>query len=265
MVKNNILTKNSGGQDYGGGALWMNGDGSNSKIIENNTIVKNSVLSVYVYQGSSFIRNCILWGNTAPEISVRAGGPTVMFCDVQGGHPGVGNINVDPMVNDSCCFLQVSSPCIDAGDSSSIFNDLETSPGKTLWPSQGKSRNDMGAYGGSGSHELPSFSSLTGIISSKNSLPMGLKLEQNYPNPFNPSTVIRYRVPLSSAVILKVYNILGKVVATLVDEHQNAGDYSVTFNAGTLASGIYFYSLSTGIVGGHSEISSETKKLMILK
>ena len=266
IVKNNILTKNSGGQDYGGGALWMNQDGSNSKIIENNTIVKNTVLSVYVWQGASTIRNCILWGNTSPEISVRTGGPTVTYCDVQGGRPGVGNINSDPMLIDTSCSLQLSSPCIDAGDTSTIFNDMETSPsGKALWPSQGNPRNDMGAYGGTGAHELANFSSLTDIISSKNSRPVEFQLEQNYPNPFNPSTVIKYQLPVSSFVILTVYSALGREEVTLVNEYQNAGGHSVTFEARRLASGVYFYRLSAKIFSGQWGNYSETKKLVVLK
>lgn len=70
-VKNNIITNNSGGQDYGGGALWMNHDGSTGKIIENNTIAGNNVVGVYVWQGASIIRNSILWGNTSPQIGIN--------------------------------------------------------------------------------------------------------------------------------------------------------------------------------------------------
>jgi hypothetical protein len=244
----------------------MNADGSNSKIIENNTIVKNTVLSVYIWQGASTIRNCILWGNASPEISVRAGGPIVTYCDVQGGRPGVGNINVDPMLIDTSCSLQIGSSCIDAGDTSSIFNDMEaSSPGKALWPSQGKLRNDIGAYGGHGAHELPNFNSLTGIISSKNSRPKEFQLEQNYPNPFNPSTVIKYQLPLSSFVILSVYNVLGREEITLVNEYQNVGDHSVTFDAKRLASGVYFYRLSAKPFSGQQGTYSETKKLVVLK
>lgn len=77
ILRNNILSKNSGGQDYGGGALWMNSNGSTGKIIENNTIAGNSVLGIYVWQGSSVIRNSILWGNTSPQIAVRTGGLSI--------------------------------------------------------------------------------------------------------------------------------------------------------------------------------------------
>ncbi len=72
------------------------------------------------------------------------------------------------------------------------------------------------------------------------------KLEQNYPNPFNPSTTINYEVPSSGRVVLKVYDILGREVESLVNENKSAGKYSVSFNADKLASGVYFYKMQAG-------------------
>jgi hypothetical protein len=83
-------------------------------------------------------------------------------------------------------------------------------------------------------------------------------LYQNYPNPFNPSTNIRYQLPSSKIVTLKVFDVLGKEIAVLVNEKQNAGIYETTFNAGNLPSGIYFYRL---IAGDYSE----TKKMLMIK
>jgi hypothetical protein len=68
-------------------------------------------------------------------------------------------------------------------------------------------------------------------------------LSQNYPNPFNPTTVINYQIPRASKVTLKVYDLLGKEVATLVDEVKSEGKYSVEFNASSLPSGIYLYEI----------------------
>jgi len=70
-------------------------------------------------------------------------------------------------------------------------------------------------------------------------------LSQNYPNPFNPSTNIIYQIPNASHVMLKVYSLLGQEVATLVNEVQDAGYKSVVWNAGSVASGVYFYRLQT--------------------
>jgi hypothetical protein len=83
-------------------------------------------------------------------------------------------------------------------------------------------------------------------------------LGQNFPNPFNPGTTIRFSVPASGPVTLKVYDLIGQEVATLVDGHLNAGVHQVRFNAGHLPSGMYFYTLEAGA-------SSQTRRLMLVK
>ena len=75
-------------------------------------------------------------------------------------------------------------------------------------------------------------------------LPTALALKQNYPNPFNPSTTIAYSLPERSQVTLKIFNILGQEVETLVDEVKPAGEYEVTWRSDTNASGLYFYRLN---------------------
>jgi hypothetical protein len=77
-------------------------------------------------------------------------------------------------------------------------------------------------------------------------VPTNFDLSQNYPNPFNPSTTIRYSTPVAGTVELKVYNMLGQLVETLVNDSQPAGSYVVTFNASRLASGVYLYQLKVG-------------------
>jgi DUF1680 family protein len=88
--------------------------------------------------------------------------------------------------------------------------------------------------------------SATDIQVGKNQ-PGFFKLYQSYPNPFNPSTLISYRLPASVFVILKVYDVLGKEVRTLVSERQDAGNHSVQFNALNLSSGVYFYTIKAGV------------------
>lgn len=78
------------------------------------------------------------------------------------------------------------------------------------------------------------------------SLPTEYSLAQNYPNPFNPSTTINYELPESGQVTLKIYDLLGKEVATLVNEKMEAGRYSATFNGSALSSGMYFYKITAG-------------------
>ncbi|MHB8581083.1 MAG: T9SS type A sorting domain-containing protein [Ignavibacteriaceae bacterium] len=91
-----------------------------------------------------------------------------------------------------------------------------------------------------------------------NTLPTKFDLSQNYPNPFNPTTMIKYSIPQSSFVTLKVYNLLGQEIATLVSQEQTPGNYIVNFDASKLASGIYMYRIQSGN-------SSLTKKMVLLK
>ena len=100
----------------------------------------------------------------------------------------------------------------------------------------------------------------TGVWSDKYVIPVEYKLNQNYPNPFNPSTIIRYTVKTSSLVTLKVYNLLGKEVAVLLNEDKQPGEYEVDFSAGkfNLASGVYFYRLTAGSF-------TSVKKMVLLK
>ncbi|NLT51934.1 MAG: T9SS type A sorting domain-containing protein [Ignavibacteria bacterium] len=78
------------------------------------------------------------------------------------------------------------------------------------------------------------------------SQPTEFALKQNYPNPFNPATKIEFSIPAESNVEIKVYNILGMEVATLLNEHKTAGTHNVEFNANALSSGIYFYKITSG-------------------
>ena len=96
------------------------------------------------------------------------------------------------------------------------------------------------------------------IDDDRNELPEDYLLRQNYPNPFNPATAITYQIPRTGFVTLKVYDVLGREVATLVNEEKPAGSYEMQFTANGLTSGIYFYQLNTGNY-------SETKKMILLK
>jgi hypothetical protein len=95
-------------------------------------------------------------------------------------------------------------------------------------------------------------------ISVEFSMPGDFTLKQNYPNPFNPSTIVEYNIQEAGLVSLKVYDVLGKEVATLVNEEKAVGNHNVTFDAGNLPSGVYFYTIRAG-----NFIS--TKKMMLAK
>jgi hypothetical protein len=88
--------------------------------------------------------------------------------------------------------------------------------------------------------------------------PMSFILFQNYPNPFSPTTTIAYSMAQAAQVALKVYDVLRREVATLVNEHKASGSYTVSFEAGRYSSGIYFYKLQSGNF-------VQTKKMMLVK
>ncbi len=92
----------------------------------------------------------------------------------------------------------------------------------------------------------------------KEELPFSFSLDQNYPNPFNPTTQIKYSIAKAGVVTLKVYDILGRQVADLVNKYQDAGKYSVDFNASRLASGVYVYRIE-------SSSFTSVKKMMLIK
>ncbi len=96
--------------------------------------------------------------------------------------------------------------------------------------------SDVGALGGS----------TTAVSKTSSSTPIEFALKQNYPNPFNPTTTIQYVLPHDGQVTLKVYNMLGQLVRTLVNEVEAAGAHSTQFNGTNFASGVYFYKLEAG-------------------
>jgi hypothetical protein len=106
--------------------------------------------------------------------------------------------------------------------------------------------------------ENESQMNITSVKKENSDLPNEYNLSQNYPNPFNPTTVIKYSIAKSGSVTLKVYNMVGQEVATLVNQEQSAGNYSIDFNASRLASGVYMYRLNAGNF-------TATKKLILLK
>ncbi len=98
----------------------------------------------------------------------------------------------------------------------------------------------------------------TGVEQTGIQIPADYSLSQNYPNPFNPLTMISYQLPINSNVSLKVYNILGQDIATLVNEQQSAGTYSVSFDASAYSSGIYYFKLSSGSF-------NQVRKMVLMK
>jgi len=96
-------------------------------------------------------------------------------------------------------------------------------------------------------------------------VPISFELAQNYPNPFNPSTKISWQSPISSHQTLKVYDVLGNEVVTLVNEFMEAGSHEVVFNSENLASGVYIYCLQIDPSAGSGQAFTETKKMVLLR
>ncbi len=99
---------------------------------------------------------------------------------------------------------------------------------------------------------------LIGITNNQTGVPSNYLLSQNYPNPFNPTTKINFSLPKSGAVSLRVYDVLGNEVATIVSGNLNAGSYTIDWNASQYASGVYFYRLQSGNF-------TQTKKMILVK
>ena len=127
-----------------------------------------------------------------------------------------------------------------------FYHITKARTGNTLWAVRNNGK--ISRYG----------TPISGITVVSNEIPSSYSVSQNYPNPFNPTTKINFALPKSGLVSMKVYDILGKEVATLVNEVKNAGSYTVDFNASSLTSGMYFYKVS---VNGFSEV----KKMMLIK
>lgn len=106
--------------------------------------------------------------------------------------------------------------------------------------------------------EYPDFGSSVALNNPADQLPTAYDLAQNYPNPFNPSTDISFALPNAGRVKLVIYNVLGQEVATLVDQHMDAGNHTVTWKADQYSSGVYFYRLD-------AERYTQTLKMMLLK
>jgi hypothetical protein len=98
----------------------------------------------------------------------------------------------------------------------------------------------------------------TGILNIENEIPENYSLSQNYPNPFNPSTTIKFSVAGTGNVSLKVYDVMGKEIAVVVNQNLTPGVYTADFDASALPSGTYFYRITAGSY-------TETRKLVLIK
>jgi len=173
-----------------------------------------------------------------------------------------GNANGPP--DEVYCYRPNGTPTVNGSPSQANFN-LEsgrTSINYSTNPSPffgDGSQSGLNIYN-VGSYQDSIISFTLGTITSvqNNSIPVSFDLKQNYPNPFNPSTTISYQLPRRGFVSLKVFDIAGREVSTLVNGVQGAGEYSINYNASALSGGVYFYKLVT-------KDFSAVKKMILLR
>lgn len=173
QIDNNIFWRNSGGQDFGGGGVWVwQCDGTS---LENNTIEENVSVGggggVSLSTGFYTLTNNIIRRNVAPlnpqiHRTPSAISSITTYCDVQGGMVGTGNSDRPPLYGDSNFLLSSVSPCIDSGTADVGYHDIQdpSNPGFARFPSRGELRNDMGAYGGPNAPMFPLFTSAKPVL-----------------------------------------------------------------------------------------------------
>lgn len=242
---NNLIYNNNASRDGGGIRLFAS-DGT----IVNNVIYANSSADrgggIYSRSSDSKIKNCIIYGNASNDglqLVLHESDDSVLYCNVQGGYPGTGIIDMEPLFRDPEnndfhlmaveCGDPDDSPCIDMGDPLMRDTLFDCSMGL------GAERSDIGAYGGGDSIQTD--------IPDDDHPPLGDFLTiENYPNPFNSSTSIQYSIPENSNVRIDIYNLLGQHVEHLYNGYQNRGAYSIQWDASGMPSGVYYYRLSAG-------------------
>jgi hypothetical protein len=230
----------------------MNGPSTNRFNLANNIVAWNSRHFEKIWQDFDIrpkpgtaaadspavvITNSISFGKVVTQTNRISAAPY--------NNPAFNNMEVDPAFVDTLVDnfeLKSSSPARDAGVVQPFgfkFGFVGSAP-------------DMGAmeYGEQTATSVEPYL-VEGVAET-------YSLGQNYPNPFNPSTTIQYSVPKAGTVTLNVYNVIGQLVSTLVNQVQTAGTYNVQFDASRLASGVYFYNLSAGSF-------NSTKKMVIMK
>lgn len=272
----NVITEN-GANGFGGGLYFINStlqltnnlvcdntanNGGGLSLINSSVAVVNSTISRNEAQAAgggfycsvasqAILMNSIVYGNDPQQLHLMGGSDCqAAFCDIEGGWEGEGNIAANPMFMDWADYhLADWSPCIGTGTASVEIEgttyyapaaDLEGNPR----PNPVGSNPDQGAY----EHSL---GMPTGVQSEdKIEIPLTHAVYQNSPNPFNPTTTIRFDLPTRAFVRLTIYDVMGRLVATLADGYRTAGRHEAVFDASGLTSGVYLYRLTAGDFSG---------------
>lgn len=245
VIKNNLIFGNSGGDDYGGGGLWLLSNGDFPLVIENNTIFGNHSKKggggIRFWSTDATLTNNIIWGNTASFSQQIQGTGDLSFCCVENGYAGEGNIEVNPDFSEASFLLTDSSPCIDAGNSDETYNDPEDpmNLGYALYPARGILNSDMGAYGGPGCIQLPY------IITSINDQGQNIKTDfiKIYPNPATNLLSMNINTPNAKEVKFQIFDINGKLIKKEVLHIQNKELFHIDRDISKFKPGLYLINL----------------------
>ncbi len=243
------------------GSIYITFNGGNSWYSQNSGTTK-SLKSV------CFINSSVGWAVG------YGGGQAVILKTTDAGQSWEGNLPTSIMTLNSIYFTDEDTGWA-CGKMDSTPNKkaviLYTNDGGINWEVQHANDNHAEYYaiyfindavgwavGTGGSIVKTTTGGVTAIENDNKSIPTDFSISQNYPNPFNPNTKIKYQIPELSFVTLKVYDVLGNEIMTLVNGEESAGKYKVEFDATGLPSGVYFYSLQTGDF-------INTRKMIILR
>ncbi|MBN1327424.1 MAG: right-handed parallel beta-helix repeat-containing protein, partial [Candidatus Cloacimonetes bacterium] len=268
FIHNNIIVNNSG---LLAGSMSLKN--SSNADVQNNTIANNSANNeIFLFDSFPILTNNIIISDNNMFMLINSL-PTVSYSCISGDYEGPGNIDEDPLFEapsngngseydglTALWYLLENSPCVDAGHPNENYNDLEDpeNPGFALWPAMGTLRNDMGAFGGLGFAPAGTDDHLLPAVSDKTL--------SSFPNPFNPQTTIKLDLraaELEHPVTLKVYNLKGQLVKTLIknviiDDRSEISWNGSDQNGNSVTSGIYLVMLKTSR-GIYSQ------KMMLLK
>ncbi|MBI2427459.1 MAG: M6 family metalloprotease domain-containing protein [Ignavibacteriales bacterium] len=242
-----------------GGNVFISGQNIAEDIKKRNSALSTSLIR------STWNKN-ILFGRVLNGRGTDMFGSQLKLLNVGGGNGAKNQISPDELIVDTTVahpsFIWNATTGTAYGG---VWWEHPSSGGKVVFWSFGfEAINDSAANANSKAEAMTAVMSWFGGITSTPDMngpataPFAYELKSNYPNPFNPSTTINYSIQKDGPVMLKVYDTLGKEVASLVNGKQTAGNHSVTFDASRLASGIYLYRLSSGSF-------VQTKKMVLLK
>ncbi|MBK9098681.1 MAG: T9SS type A sorting domain-containing protein [bacterium] len=252
---NSVYLSGTGANHQGSGALYIWNPGMNTEVKNNifintrdegqycasaiylrtqNTVLSSSDFNVLNYEQNNY--NCLVKSNTGSYHSLAEWQAT--------GYDVNSYVEMPHFISPTDLHIDKSI--------ATYLESRGTPIAEVLTDIDGDIRDDDSTDIGA-----DEFDGIVGV-EDEETLPTEYALEQNYPNPFNPSTVISYQLPINGDVTLKVYDILGNEIATLVNEYKPAERYEVEFTAAALPSGVYFYQLKAGNF-------IETKKMLLLK